>query len=163
MRAGPNHQAWDRLPVAVLAVLVALVALGGIMRLVQSAAEFGPQVGDILTFEPHKRLAYDPPPQITAARAELPDCTLDVAVMQHYGGSLVIETRTPLPDRVYHLRWAGTHTSDGPADCGRSAELVLDPEQLTVLAMAAGGYGVSHVPRATNNTPAPESGSASGP
>lgn len=160
MRAGHHHETWNRLPVAVLAVLVALLGIGGIIRLVQSAAELGPQVGDILTFEPGQRLAYDPPPQVTAARAGLPDCTLDVAVLQRLGGSLVIEARTPLPDRLFHLRWAGSHTSNGLADCGHAAELVLDQEKLSVLALAAGGYGVSHTWRAMD-MPASDAGSAS--
>ncbi len=161
MRAGHRHETWDRLPIAVLVILVVLVGLGGVIRLVQSAAELGPQIGDILTFDPHQPLAYDPPPQISAARHGLPDCVLDLAVMQRFGGSLVIESRSPRPDRIYRVGWAGRRTSDGPGDCGRSAVLLAGRDTLNRLAMAVGGYGVSRRLRAPE-APASQTGGASG-
>lgn len=161
MRAGHRQAAWDRLPIAVLVFVIVLLGFGGLIRLVQSAAELGPQIGDILTFEPDQRLAYDPPPQLSVSRHGLPDCVLDLAVMQRFGGSLVIESRSPRPDRVYRVNWAGRRTSDGPADCGPSAVLLTGRDTLNKLAMAVGGYGVSHRPRAPN-TPSSETGRAPG-
>lgn len=128
---------------AVLAVVVALVGLGGAIRLAQSAAELGPQVGDILTFDPSHRITYDKPPQITARRLDGLKCVLNIATMHRLGGSLVIEARSPLPHRTYTLHWAGRHSSTGPSDCGGAAELRLSQDKLDILALAVGGYGAS--------------------
>lgn len=135
---------------AVLAVVVALVALGSVIRLAQNAANLGPRVGDILDFAPGHKMTYDNPPQITAQRAGLPSCVLDISTMHRLGGSLVIEARSPLPNRIYTLQWAGRHTSIGPADCGGSAELRLTQDNLDALALAVGGFGISHQQLAEN-------------
>lgn len=145
-----HHEAASLVTTAVLAVVVALVGLGGAIRLAQSAANLGPQVGDILAFEPSRHLNYDSPPQVIADRGKMPQCVLDVGVIHRLGGSLIIESRSPMPNRIYRVHWAGQHSSNGSTDCGASAELQLSTENLDVLALAAGGYGVSHQQRAAN-------------
>ena len=145
-----HHETAGLVTTAVLAVVVALVGLGGAIRLAQTAADFGPQVGDILSFDPGHKLTYDDPPRITVERAGLPACELDIRTMHRLGGSLVIEARSPMPNRIYTLQWAGRHSSTGPADCGASAELRLSQDNLDVLALAVGGYGVSQDQLAAN-------------
>jgi hypothetical protein len=57
------------------------------------------------------------------------------------GGSLVVEQRLQSP-RMYHVHWAGLRTSDGAADCGRHAELVVSGADLQLLTNAVGGAGI---------------------
>ena len=139
-----HHESKGLFTAVVLGVLVALVGLGGAIKLAQSAAELGPQVGDMVTFEPGRHIPHDTLPQVTAGRNGQPDCVLDLGVIRRFGGSLVIETRTPRPDRAYRVHWAGLRSSDGTGNCGGSAELMLSDDKLEELAIAAGGYGVSH-------------------
>lgn len=138
-----HHEAKDLITTAVLVVLVGLVGLGGAIRLAQSAAELGPQVGDILTFEPDAHDGHDTATEVTARRDGQPNCVLVTGVLRRLGGSLVIEARTPLPKRQYRVHWAGVRSSDGPDSCGASAELVIGNNTLEILAMTAGGYGAS--------------------
>jgi hypothetical protein len=42
------------------------------------------------------------------------------------------------------VHWAGGRTSDGATDCGRSADLVMNREELQLLSNAVGGPGVEH-------------------
>lgn len=145
-----HHEITGLITTAVLAVVVALVGLGGAIRLAQSAAELGPQVGDILSFEPNHKISYENPAQIAADRPGLSQCLLDIEVMHRLGGSLVIEARSARPNRIFSLHWAGRHSSQGPSDCGGSAELKLSQDDLDILALAVGGYGVSHQKLAVN-------------
>jgi hypothetical protein len=59
------------------------------------------------------------------------------------GGSLVVEQRLEKP-RVYHVHWAGTHTSEGADDCGSKADLTISGSDLQLLTNAVGGAGVEH-------------------
>jgi hypothetical protein len=139
-----NHEVRDICTAAVLVVLVALVGLGGVIRLAQSVSELGPGVGDVLSFDATHHTLRDGAPPVTARRDGQPECVLDPAVIHQFGGSLIIESRSPIPDRTYRVHWAGERSSNGTGDCGRSAELLLYSDDMDVLAMAAGGYGVSH-------------------
>ena len=139
-----QHETKGLFTAALLAVLVGLVGLAGAIRLAQSAAELGPVVGDIISFDPSRRVPRDAPPRIEAEREGQVVCILDLATIHRLGGSLVIETRSPRPTRTYGVHWAGQRSSDDPRDCGRSAELVMTEDNLEMLAMAAGGFGVSH-------------------
>ena len=58
------------------------------------------------------------------------------------GGSLVVEER--FQPRMFHVHWAGSRTSEGSADCGSSAELVLPAADLQLLSNTVGGAGVEH-------------------
>ena len=63
--------------------------------------------------------------------------------MHDHGGSLVIEARLPQIQRGFRVHWAGRHTSNDGADCGTSAELLVNQDDLEVMAIAAGGFGVA--------------------
>jgi hypothetical protein len=57
------------------------------------------------------------------------------------GGSLVVEERSN-DHRMYRVHWAGQRTTDGPSDCGSSADLMLSRPNLQLLINAIGGTGV---------------------
>ena len=62
--------------------------------------------------------------------------------MHANGGSVVIEAREPRASFGYRVHWAGARSSDDGTDCGASADLLMNQEDIEVLAMAAGGFGV---------------------
>ena len=67
---------------------------------------------------------------------------LDVRAMHAGGGSVVIEAREPRAGFGYLVHWAGGPSSNDGADCGTSADLLINIEDIELLAMAAGGYGL---------------------
>jgi hypothetical protein len=131
-------------------VVLALAGTIGTIGLLREVAAFRPGVGDIVSFDPLDALSRDMHAKIDAARANdrpgAAACVLDVAAIHAAGGSVVIEARLPQTGG-YRVHWAGARSSDDPADCGASADLLLSQEDIEVQAMAAGGYGVS--PRKT--------------
>jgi hypothetical protein len=114
----------ELLGTALAAFLIAglLSATVGIASLLR-AVEFGPMLGEILTFGPYD----DPPPiwQIDATRSsDNRHCTLKPAIMAHAHGSMVVERR--LPDgRTFQAHWIGGPTSDDNRDCGSAVDLTL--------------------------------------
>jgi hypothetical protein len=120
---------------ALLASSVAVVAAAGTI-------DIGPKVGDILVFRPGDRMTADWEFTVgMPARAPTATCVLKPDVMTSGGGSLVVEQRLQSP-RMYHVHWAGLRTSDGAADCGRHAELVVSGADLQLLTNAVGGAGI---------------------
>ena len=136
---------------ALLAVVVALAGLAGAVKIAQSAVNFGPAVGDIITFDPGTSLPRDLHTQITVARTGQDECVLDLEAMHRNGGSLIVEQRNPAAASHYWVHWAGRRSSDGPQDCGTTADLALDDSNLDLLAMAAGGWGATHKHLAANS------------
>jgi hypothetical protein len=55
---------------------------------------------------------------------------------------MVVETSQFEPNRIFRVHWAGVRTSKDHGDCGRSADLLLNSNQLAILIFAAGGTGV---------------------
>lgn len=143
----------------VASVILGVVVLGlagtvGTIGLLREIGELGPKVGDIVAFDPQKTLSRDMQTTITAMRAgdrAGTACVLDVSAMHSGGGSVVIEARQPQTSNGYRVHWAGAHSSDDPANCGASADLLLNQEDVEVLALAAGGYGVSARKLAANS------------
>lgn len=70
-------------------------------------------------------------------------CVLDVRTMHAIGGSLIVEARQPQPAFGLRVHWAGRRSAAEGADCGSSADLLVDPDDSEVLAMAAGGFGTA--------------------
>jgi hypothetical protein len=124
---------------------LALACMVGTIGLLHQVAEFGPKVGDIVTFDPLDPMSRDMKAQVTASPINQPGrtCLLDVRTMHAAGGSLVIEARMPQPQPGFRVHWAGGGSSDGSGNCGGSADLVIDQQDIEILAMAAGGFGVS--------------------
>ncbi|HEX3994178.1 MAG TPA: hypothetical protein VHX39_23655 [Acetobacteraceae bacterium] len=107
--------------------------------------EVGPDVGEIVTFDPHdgpKRWEMPGIPARLAAPRQ--SCVLTPSVIAAVGGSFVIEAKQLDHPPVYLVHWSGLRTDNGPQDCGRSADLLLPLVQLRALANVAGGFGVVH-------------------
>ena len=121
--------------------MLIVTLISGSLRL---ANELRPRTGDIMSFGLAKGAMSDRNTMVTAGLAgnsSVASCVLQPHFMQKFGGSLVIEATQFEPNVNYHVHWAGGHTSDNGADCGRSADLLLSPADLTVLSFAAGGWG----------------------
>ena len=102
-----------------------------------------PSLGQIIRFIPsHDRGDGSHAPVSATVLASLlggptnRTCLLSPHEMATSGGSLVIEARIR-EAAAYVVHWAGGTTSQGDADCGRSAELMLSAKDLTALIWAS--------------------------
>ena len=132
---------------------VALAGMVGTITLIQQVGEFGPRVGDIISFDPLDAMSRDMHPRVPAMPADDKAgvaCMLDAQVMHASGGSLIIEARQPQASFGYQVHWAGPRTSNDGADCGSSANLLVNVDDIDLLAVAAGGYGVPTDKHAAN-------------
>jgi hypothetical protein len=146
MRADHGKTPSGLLPAALLAIVASLTGVAGAVKLAQTAVNWGPGVGDMISFDPSAVMSDDLQPQTVVARNGERECMLDLDTLHKRGGSLVIETRVPGNPPRYQVHWAGKRSSPGQYDCGTSAELTLDSANLDMLAMAAGGWGPMHQP-----------------
>jgi hypothetical protein len=139
-------------------VLLGIVAVGlagmvGTIGLIHQVGELGPKVGDIVAFDPLDRMSRDMHARIAAIpAADSPGvaCVLDVRAMHASGGSVIIEAHEPRAAFAYRVHWSGERSSNDGADCGGSADLLVNIEDVETLAMAAGGYGVPDSKRLGN-------------
>jgi hypothetical protein len=118
----------------------------GTVGLIQQAGEMGPKVGDIITFDPLDQISrsmFVPIAAIPAGNTPGVACALDARVMHANGGSVIVEARAPSSSFGYRVHWSGVHSSNDAADCGATADLLVNLDDLEMLAMAAGGFGVS--------------------
>lgn len=142
MRAS-DQKSGGLMTAGLLAVVVSLVGLAGAVKMAQTAVALGPNVGDIVQFDPRAYMPVDAETEIVAPRPDAGACTLDLATMHTNGGSLVVEERIRTgANGRYLVHWAGGRTAAGDRDCGRQADLTLDDAKLDMLAMAAGGWGI---------------------
>lgn len=135
-----NHTAH---PVLVVAVTL-LAVVSGTAGIVQKIAQLGPQVGDVVAFDPARPAPFDSIARLAAERPRQTRCVLDVGIMQKSGGSIVVERRGGEPQRLYQAHWAGARTSVDTDNCGSDAVLLLSRIDLNALAAAVGGFGVRH-------------------
>jgi hypothetical protein len=127
-------------------VAIALAGMVGTIGLIHQVGELGPKVGDMVAFDPLDPISRDMHARLTAMPTENEPgvaCVLDVRAMHAGGGSIVIEGREPRSGFGYRVHWAGARSSNDGADCGTSADLYINVEDVELLAMAAGGYGAS--------------------
>jgi hypothetical protein len=127
--------------VALVCIIITLVIMG-LQRLDDALA---PQIGDIISFKHERSIGPNAQERITArrvGRAPAVRCTLDERVLRASGGSIVIEALQSLPQPTYRVHWAGAHTSDGEADCGAVADLVLSRIEIVALMNAARGLTI---------------------
>lgn len=103
-----------------------------------------PSLGEIIRFLPSYGSGDASPTQVSATVvASLlggpadRTCVLSPREMSVDGGSMVIEARLH-GAAAYVVHWAGGATSQGSADCGHSAELMLSAKDLTALIWASG-------------------------
>lgn len=121
-----------------LALVCMAIVIGMCLRL---ADQFEPTVGDIADFSA-RHANQDVLPVSATATAGARTCVLASEVMARSGGSFVIVARPQGADGSYLIHWAGSHTSNGAADCGSSADLLVSKPDLLSLAGAAGGFGI---------------------
>jgi hypothetical protein len=124
---------------------IALAGTVGTVGLIQQVGDFGPRVGDIVTFDPLDSMSRDMTARIAAIPADNRPgvaCVLDVRAMHNGGGSVIIESRRPMTGYGLRVHWSGARSANDATDCGASAELLVNQEDMEVLAMAAGGFGV---------------------
>ncbi len=122
-------------------ITVGILLTAGLSWLADS---LGPQAGDIITFVATRAPSVSTG-VITAGRAATSgrtSCILDEQTMQRSGGSLVVESARFAPKRTFQVHWAGARTSNGPDDCGSSADLLMNIDEVAALIFAAGGKGV---------------------
>lgn len=62
-------------------------------------------------------------------------CQLELGTLRASGGSFIVEG--PAAGGRFVVHWAGLRTSRGAANCGASADIVLDARQLELLGIAA--------------------------
>jgi hypothetical protein len=85
--------------------------------------QFGPPVGEILTFDWYGRLT--PAWRVNAMRSSTNRyCILKPAVMAATHGSMVVERRMP-DGRTFLAHWAGGPTSDDAGNCGSDVDLTI--------------------------------------
>jgi hypothetical protein len=113
-------------------------------------AQTGPDVGEMVTFDPRNGPRYwsqpgIPAPIVEGAKIQPRTCVLMPSVMAADGGSLVIEAKEMSRPPSFRVHWSGSRTDAGARDCGKSADLILQLVQLRALANVAGGYGVDHL------------------
>jgi hypothetical protein len=126
-------------------VAIALAGMVGTIGLINQVGELSPKVGDIVSFDPMDSMSRDMQALLPAMLADdRPGvaCVLDVRTIHANGGSVIIEAREPRADFAYRVHWAGPRSSNDGSNCGSSADLLVNLEDIEVLAMAAGGYGV---------------------
>jgi hypothetical protein len=108
-----------------------------------TALDISPKVGDILVFRPGAHVATDWSFDVARSAEPTSRCVLKPELMAAGGGSLVIEERLRHP-YSYSVHWAGTRSSDGSFDCGRSADLIVTGPDMQLLSNAVGGPGLDH-------------------
>ena len=137
-RRRTNEAGGEILGTALLACMIAAL-LASSVAVVSAATrlDIAPKVGTILVFKPGKQLPADWDFAAVIVSGQLPvSCTLRPATMAVDGGSLVVEQRSN-NKRMYRVHWAGRRTSDGPADCGAAADLLVRRADLQLLMNAA--------------------------
>lgn len=137
-KSGDRYIAFMVIAAAITACILLMLGLA------QLASGRAPETGDIIAF-PGTRTPLISATSFTARRAITTSgmsCTLDVQTMQRSGGSLVVEASEFSPSRIFRVHWAGVRTSSNHDDCGSSADLLLNNNQIFALIFAAGGKGV---------------------
>jgi hypothetical protein len=125
----------------IVVVTCLVIAGGAVIRVVQSV-RITPHVGDILAFVPSPVVSADDDARLLVHRQNQFGCVLDLSVLRHSGGSLIVETEIGGGASNFRVHWAGQRTSADTGNCGSDADLVVDRRELNVLALSAGGYGV---------------------
>jgi hypothetical protein len=140
-----NEMAVRALRPAIVVTACALVAIIALHKITERMRA-SPRVGDILAFAPS---AVAPNGDDTRLLVDRPDrfgCVLDLNVLRRTGGSLIVETEIGGDARHFRVHWAGGRTSGDTANCGGTADLIIDRSDLDILALTAGGFGVGPTP-----------------
>ncbi|MDR3530430.1 MAG: hypothetical protein P4L90_07760 [Rhodopila sp.] len=136
MRMTNHKKTWAVLP----AVVAAAGALAAAMTLkaMTVMARATPHVGDIIAFAASLDVPIDNGTRLLVHRQDRFGCVLDLNILRHSGGSLVVESQIAGDGRNFRLHWAGERTSADTGNCGGDADLIADHRDLDILAKAAG-------------------------
>jgi hypothetical protein len=118
-------------------IIVGLTAVHAIAAM----AHIRPHIGDIVAFTPSADQLTEDGTRLIVRRSSQFGCILDLSVMRQSGGSLVVESQITEKAGSFRVHWAGQRTSADTANCGTNADLILDGQELDILAISAGGYG----------------------
>lgn len=130
-----GHRAIAMLETVLLAVLLAgaMTSVVGALSLLPQV-QFGPPVGQILTFAWHGWLT--PTWHVGALQSSTNRyCVLKPAVMAVSQGSMVVERRLA-NSRTFFAHWAGGPTSDDDGNCGSNVDLTIGLAAMQTLATA---------------------------
>jgi hypothetical protein len=142
----PNDNKVSGISTVLLGVTaIALAGMVGTIGLIQQVGTLGPKVGDIVAFDPQDSVSRDIRPHVMAVPANQIGvaCELDVQAMHQGGGSLIIESRSLETGGPIRIHWEGARTATDGTNCGSSADLVVEQDDIEILALAAGGFGPS--------------------
>jgi hypothetical protein len=120
-------------PTLILGGICITAALSGASAVSAWREAAAPHVGDMIAFHPNGSTAVGK--QLTVLTKAGTACALEMGTLQGSGGSFIIER--PAPGGRFLVHWAGQRTSRGNADCGSSADVILDAQQLDMLGVAA--------------------------
>ncbi len=126
-----------------------LLAAAGAVNIASLIMRNGPGVGDIITFDYARGNPFGNDTRLLVHRPDQFACVLDLNTLKANGGSIIVEARTPGESRTIQVHWAGSKTSADTGDCGPVADLIVDHHDMDILAVAAGGYGVTRRPPLT--------------
>jgi hypothetical protein len=143
-----GHPGEDLGPFTIVTHLIAFaLCLTTALLSLSDMQQVGPDVGEIVMFDPHdgpKRWELPGiPARFASPAAPRQGCLLMPSAISAGGGSFVIESKQMTRPPVFVVHWSGQRTDNGAQDCGRSADLRLPLTQLRALANVAGGFGVA--------------------
>ena len=119
--------------------LLALTAAQAIAKM----TDLTTYIGEIVSFIPSTNPPVQDGVRLIVHRRDQFGCILDLDVLRRSGGSLIVEGQVSEAVERYEVHWAGERTAADTGNCGKSADLILDGEQLDILATGAGGYGTA--------------------
>jgi hypothetical protein len=125
---------------AIAGLSSALLALSAV-RAIAVMTSMTPHVGDIVSFVPSANQRVEDGVRLIVHRPDQFGCVLDLGILRHSGGSLIVESEVNKAVGSFQVHWAGERTTADTGNCGSSADLILDRLELDILALGAGGYG----------------------
>jgi hypothetical protein len=138
----PKRSVLSLLPSLILGGIFVTAALSGASAVSAWREAAAPHVGDMIAFHPNGSTTAGK--RLTVLTKAGTTCMLETGTLQGSGGSFIIER--PAPGNRFLVHWAGQRTSRGNADCGSSADVILDAQQLDILggaALVSGGQTTS--------------------
>ena len=97
----------------------------------------GLTVGAMIAFDAKSHAPRQAMPHLIVDTVDGGHCAIDLAVVQHAGGSLLIEGRAPNAAHRFVVHWVGRRTAADDRDCGPERTLIVDRQQLDAVGLAA--------------------------
>ncbi len=129
----PKLSVFRLLPGVIGVSVCAAVMFSGVAAVSAWREASAPHVGDMIAFQAGGSASGVR--RLTVSTKAGHACQLELGTLRASGGSFIVEG--PATDGRFLVHWAGQRTSQGPANCGASADIVMDARQLEVLGIAA--------------------------